>query len=257
VKHLSSWWVPFAMGYLLFVAAGCTSKDSKTNQEQKTKVPVLANDPAQHYFDGGSYCAQSFMQGSAPPQPLHFSNKITESDQSLKSKDYEAELSGDTLDITNRDRWQATDADLKFFEESRKYDDPKIIVRTIHDRIAEETVTNHFTRSDEVGWRVGATSLVQGGTPWGLFIYKPPVTRVGLENVNGYETTKYTVDTTHQSQPEKSARLLRQLKDYNITGTAWVFKDAGCVLQYEIDDERVDNSGQVSKTHYEGTITKK
>ena len=130
-------------------------------------------------------------------------------------------------------------------------------MRAIHDGFAEQTVTNHFTRSDAAGWRSGVTFMAQGGTPWGLFIYKPPVTRAGVENINGYGTIKYTVDTTHQSPMEKSAGFLRQLKDYNITGPAWVLKDSSCVLQYQIDDERVENDGRTSKTHYEGTITKK
>ncbi len=99
--------------------------------------------------------------------------------------------------------------------------------------------------------------MAQGGTPWGLFIFKPPVTRVGTEQVNGYDTIKYAIDTTHESQMEKAAEFLRQVKDYNITGTAWVLKDVNCVLQYEIDDEQVDNDSKTTKTHYEGTITKK
>ena len=256
VKYPSRGWVLFAIGLLLFVAAGCTSRDSKANREHDPKAPAVANDPSEHYFDGGKYCVQTFLQGPVPGQPLHFSNKVTESDQSLKSKDYEADLSGDTLDIIQHERWLVTDEERKFFEESRKSDDPKMIVRAIHDGFAEQTVTNHFTRSDEVGWS-GVTNVAQGGTPWGLFIYKPPITRVGAENINGYDTVRYVVDTTHQSQMEKSAGFLRQLKDYNITGTAWVLKDTGCVLQYEIDDERVADDGMVSKTRYEGTITKK
>jgi len=257
VKHLSSRWVPFAIGLLLFVAPGCTSSGSKTNQEHDTRAPAAANDPSEHYFDGGKYCVQTFLQGPVPGQPLHFSNKVTQSDQSLKSEDYEADLSGDTLDIIQHERWLATDEDRKFFEESRKSDDPKTIVRTIHDGFAEQTVTSHVSRSDEVGWRGGVTNVAQSETPWGLFIYKPPMTRVGAENMNGYDTVKYVVDTTHQSQTEKSAGFLRQLKDYNITGTAWVLKDTGCVLQYEVDDERVADDGKVSKTRYAGTITKK
>jgi hypothetical protein len=83
------------------------------------------------------------------------------------------------------------------------------------------------------------------------------VSRVGTENINGYDTIKYAVDTTHQSAVEKSAGMLRQLKDYNITGTAWVLKDAKCVLQYNIDDEQVGTDGKVSKTHYEGSVAKK
>lgn len=256
-KRLSSWWILFATGLLLLTTAGCTSKSPKASQESETKPSTVANDPAEHHFDGGTYCVQTFIQGPPPPQPLHFSNKITESDQALKSKDFETDLSGDTLDIIHHDRWLATDDDRKFFQESSKSADPKIIVRTIDGGVANETVTNHFTRSDQAGWSGGVTVVAQGGTPWGLFIYKPPVSRVGPENINGYETTKYAVDTTHESQVEKSAGMLRQLKDYNITGTAWVLKDANCVLQYDINDEQVATDGKVSKTHYEGTVAKK
>jgi hypothetical protein len=256
-QRVSSWWILLATGLLLLTAGGCTSKSSKASHEGETKQSTVANDPLEHRFDGGTYCVQTFIQGPPPPQPLHFSNKITESNQSLKSKDFEADLSGDTLDIIHHDRWLATDDDRKSFEESRKYDDPKIIVRAINDGFADETVTNHFTRSDQAGWRGGITVVAQGGTPWGLFIYKPPVSRVGSENINGYETIKYAVDTTHESQAEKAAGMLRQLKDYNIAGTAWVLKDVNCVLQYNIDDEQVGTDGKVSKTHYEGTVTKK
>lgn len=177
---------------------------------------------------------------------------------SLKSKDYEADLAGDALDVVHHDQWLATEQDRQFFAESRRFDDPKIIVRAIQNGTAEETVTNHYTRSDESGWRMASTSLAQGGTPWNLFVSKPTVNRVGTENVNGYDTVKYAVDTTHDSQTDKAALLMTgQLKDYNITGTAWVLKDANCVLQYNLDFEQDGKDGKVSKTHYEGTITKK
>jgi hypothetical protein len=100
--------------------------------------------------------------------------------------------------------------------------------------------------------------MALGGTPWGLFISKPTVTRVGAENVNGYETVKYAVDTSHQSQLDKTPLLMSgQLKDYSITGSAWVLTEANCVLQYNIDFEQDGKDGSVKKTHYEGTVTKK
>jgi hypothetical protein len=40
-------------------------------------------------------------------------------------------------------------------------------------------------------------------------------------------------------------------------GTAWVLKDGNCVLQYNIDYQETGKDGKVSKTHYEGTVTKK
>ena len=241
---------------LLLVVTACTSKHPKVADKEDTNKPAPASASADH-FDGGTYCVQTFLQGPAPAQPLHFSNKVTESDPALKSKDFQGDLAGDNLDLVHRDRWLATDQDRKFFEETQNFTDPKMVQRVIKDGYAEETITNHFTRSDAVGWRGGIMSVSQGGTPWGLFIYKPPVSRVGTENVNGYDTIKYAVDTTHESSTDKAAGLLRQVQDYNITGTAWVLKDAGCVLQYDITDTQTGKDGKVRTTHYEGTVTKK
>jgi hypothetical protein len=243
----------------LVTVVGCTSK---TKQESTTKVntpqSTAANAPSDDHFDGGTYCAQTFLQGPPPAQLLHFSNKVTESDPSSKSKDFEADLSGDTADLIHHDKWLATDEDRKFFEESRKFEDPKVIVRTIKDGIAEETVTNHATRSDGVSWRGIVTGIAQGGTPWNLFVSKPPVKRVGTENVNGFDTVKYAVDTTQQSATDKSAlKMFSRLQDYNITGTAWILPDSNCVLQYDIDYVETGQDGKVSKTHYDGTVTKK
>jgi hypothetical protein len=81
--------------------------------------------------------------------------------------------------------------------------------------------------------------------------------QVATETISGYETTKYAVDTIHQSQLEKSPGLIGgQLKDYNIVGTAWVAKQGACVLQYQIDYEEDAKDGTVRKVHYEGSITK-
>jgi hypothetical protein len=193
---------------------------------------------------------QTLTQGPAPAQPLHFSNKVNQSDGS--AKDFEADLSGDTLDQTISERHPATDMDRELSKM------PGGTPISIRDGFAESTHTNHYTRSDQSGWRVGGNGIALGGTPWGLFISKPTVTQAGAENVNGYDTTKYVVDTSHQSQLEKTPLLMSgQLKDYNITGTAWVLRDANCVLQYDINFEQDGKDGTVSKTHYEGTVTKK
>ena len=241
----------------LIALSACTSKPSaKLERMQSSNQNAATADPAEHYFDGGTYCVQTFLQGPAPAQPLHFSNKITESDQTLKSRDFQGDLSGDTFDLVHHDRWLATEEDKHLFQETQGADS-KIISREIRDGFAEETTTNHISRSDEVGWRGGAISITQGGTPWGLFIYKPTVTRVGPEAVAGFDTIKYAIDTTHESDLEKSAGFLRQLKDYNIRGTAWVLKDANCVLQYDITDEQTATSGKTSTTHYEGSVVKK
>jgi len=66
------------------------------------------------------------------------------------------------------------------------------------------------------------------------------------------------VDTTHENQSEKAARIaFSRLQNYEIAGTAWVLKDGHCVLQYNIDYQETGKDGKVSKTHYEGTTAQK
>jgi hypothetical protein len=241
---------------VLIALSGCSSKP-KPAEETTSKPSQASTAPDSDQFDGGTYCAQTFMQGAAPSEPLHFSYKVTESDPTQKSKDFEADLAGDTMELVHTDKWLASDEDRKFFQESSGTTDPKIIQRTINNVMAEETITNHAMRSDEVGWSGIVLSVTQGGTPWGLFVLKPTVSRVGEEKVNGYDTVKYAVDTSKESEMDKSADSLRGLKDYNITGTAWMLKDAKCILQYDITDQQTGKDGKSRTTHYQGSMTKK
>lgn len=241
----------------LLLAGACTSK-TKSPGSNSTSASTTASTASANHFDGGTYCAQSFLQGPAPAQPLHFSNQIVQSDPSAKSKDFQADYAGDTVDLVHRDKWLATDEDRELFRETAGFTDPKIITRSINNGIAEETTTNHGTRSDAVSWRGVTNSIAQGGTPWHLFVDKPPVSLVGPETVNGFDTMKYAVDTTHEDKIDKGAWLaFNHLQNYDIVGTAWVLKDPPCVLQYNIDYTEIAKDGKTSKTHYEGTVTKK
>jgi hypothetical protein len=248
----------FGVGLMLFILLACTKpKTSRSDAAAPTQLHAAKLQDVG--FDGGKYCVQTFLEGPAQAQSLHFSNQITESDPAQKSKDFEADYAGDTVALVHRDKWQASDEDRKFFEESGKFTDPSMVTRNINNGIAEETVTNHAARSDAVGWRGVIVSIAQGGTPWSLFLSRPPVKKVGSENVSGFETIRYAIDTTQSSATDKAAvRMTTQsLKDYNITGTAWVLKDVNCVLQYSIDYDRVGQDGKVDKTHYEGRVTRK
>jgi hypothetical protein len=243
-------------GTILLTLVACSSKPkSKAGEERQARPKETAS---QVHFDGGTYCVQTFLQGPPPSQPLHFSYKVVESDPSLKTKDYEADLASDTLDVIYHERWLATDEDRAMISDMRKFDDPKSVIRGIKDGYVEGTFINHYSRSDASQWRMAATSLAQGGTPWNLFVSRPTVNRAGDENLNGYDTVKYSVDTTHDSQSDKAALMMfAKVKDYNITGNAWVLKDGNCVLQYSIDYEQESKDGKSSKTHYEGAVTKK
>lgn len=244
----------------LVAFSACNSKPKSAVLSNATRVSQAAanSSSSANQFDGGTYCVQTFLQRPRPAQSLHFSTRVVESDPSRKSKDFEADYAGDVVDLVHRERWLATDQDKQFFEDSKKFTDPKIITRTIHDGVAEEIVTNHANRSEEVNWRGVVTTIAQGGTPWNLFVDRPKVNLLGPENVNGFETIKYAVDTTQETQSEKAARTaFNRLQNYEITGTAWVEKDANCILQYNIDYQETGKDGKLSKTHYEGTTAKK
>jgi|SRR5579872_6701073 len=233
----------------LMVAVAACDTHAKLAREESVSKPDNSSNPMQHRIDGGTYCVQTLAQGPPPSAPIHFSNKETETDGS--SKDFESDLSGDKLDVTVHERHPATDFDRELNTVRGAQPIP------IKDGFAESVRTNHYDRSDTSGWTMGANSVVLGATPWGLFINKPPVTQVGTETISGFDTLKYAVDTRQQSTLDKAALLAAgRLKDYNITGTAWVLKDKNCVLQYDIDFEQDEANGKVTKTHYEGGVKK-
>jgi hypothetical protein len=238
------------MGALFIAAQGCRSRNSSGAQDAQNNQPGSVPDPAKHHFDGGTYCVQAITQGPPVDTPTHFSYKETHSDGS--AKDFEADLLGDKFDLIVTDRHPATDFDR---EHNSVRSLPPIPIR---DGFAENTTTEHALRTDQSAWRSAANNVALGGTPWGLFIGKPEESQVGPENVNGYETIKYKVDTTHETALEKSALLMAgNLKDYNITGAAWILKSASCVLQYDIVYEEDGTDGKTEKTHYTGTVTKR
>jgi hypothetical protein len=231
---------------------GCYTNAPETARQNEPKPTVAGGD----HFDGGTYCVQALPQAPSMPQAVHFSNKQNGSDGT--SKDFESDLAGDKLDVTFRERRHAT-ADDRPVTAAAVNNGPihvPAITITVADGYTETVRTSHFERSDPHDWAMGTTLVAQAGTPWGLFIYKPDVTKVGTESISGFETTKYAVDTTHQSQLEKAAGLMGQLKDYNIVGNAWVAKQNSCVLQYQIDYEEDAKDGTVQKVHYEGGVTK-
>jgi hypothetical protein len=233
-------------------ATACNFSSPKKTPEKSASVQSSRGTKhSEPELDGGKYCVETMMQNPpGPATPIHFSYKENESDGS--SKDYEADLSGDTFDLTTRNRHPATDLDRELNTV------PGGTPIAIHDGFAESEHVNHFTRADKSGWTEGWGGMVQGATPWSLFIFKPTVTPAESENISGFETLKYVVDTTHQSQLDKYAGTMSwRVKDYNITGSAWVTNDGGCILQYVIDLEKDGKDGKLSKTHYEGGVTKK
>ncbi len=237
-KKKSSLIMTVLLGVLALV--GCNSaKKAKQQKEAKQGAP---QPPAGNAVIGAGYCLQTFMKNqNALPSPVHFSYKVSGSDGITKS--WEGDVTATTADFAMFSEQPST-PDL---EENSSY--------KIHDGLADFTNTFHYTRSDDHQWAMAPTMPVQSATPWGEFINKPTIDKVGPETINGFETVKYIVDNSKQDLMERVG--FTGMKDYNVKGTVWLTKDSGCILQWAMDSQTTHKDGTISKIHYEGTVTRK
>ena len=86
---------------------------------------------------------------------------------------------------------------------------------------------------------------------------KSCLTKEQLEKGRAFERKDKECTQTVVTSNGNKMELRLECEIENVTMSGWVLKNAGCVVQYEIDEEPVDHDGKVNKTHYEGTITKK
>jgi hypothetical protein len=244
----------FSWGLVLIVSsiailtiAGC--RKHSAIREEAARAEAASSSTPSHPI-GGTYCLDTFANGAALAHAIHFSYKKSETDGSFKN--FEGDLSGDNLDSSVHEKRPATDIDREMNKEKALTPVP------IVDGFVETTRTDHYTRSDASAWSMGSGGSVKAFAPWGLFIAKPEVKQVGTENVAGFDAVKYSVDTSQQSQLDKSPMtIMGGLTDYTIKGNAWVDKNQQCIVQYTIDYEENRKDGTVKKTHYEGSTTKK
>ena len=101
---------------------------------------------------------------------------------------------------------------------------------------------------------------IMGPVPWhGELVAAQDAARAqGTQVVNGYNAMEYAIDTADEPGPQKATfDSLMAVEDYKIVGNAWVTRDSGCLVKYSIDFEKDRKNGSVSKTHFEGNVTKK
>lgn len=86
---------------------------------------------------------------------------------------------------------------------------------------------------------------------------------VGDEQTGGYEARHYDFDLANvDARIKKAMNLgnamgLRQTKDFNMKGSAWIAKDDGRMVKFAYDTTFTFADGSTDTTHYEGTVTKK
>lgn len=212
--------VAFAVALLCVAACGCRSASSN-GSEQNTAHPE--NQVRQADFDPGSadFCQETMAKD--PVGSFHFSSARTQPGTS----DFlavRADVSPERIDLT--------------------------------DRTARGTTTNHYRRTDKSGWAMAVTTMAMS-SPWmDRNMAKFDMKELGQEEINGFDTIKYSVDTTKDPSDKQTYLRTMGLKDYNIVGSLWLTKDTGCILKYVIDDTDYSKSGAVTKMHYEGNVSK-
>ena len=88
---------------------------------------------------------------------------------------------------------------------------------------------------------------------------------VADESAGGYDARRYNFDLTGVSSDAKTAMTMgntlmpgeRQLKGYNVKGSAWIAKSDGRIVKFNFDSIMLFSNGEDSTTHYEGVVSKK
>ncbi len=92
---------------------------------------------------------------------------------------------------------------------------------------------------------------------------QPGAKYVGDEPVGSYDARHYDFDLTGIDADIKRAMEvgnavgLRQTKNYNVKGSAWIAKQDGRMVKFSFDNIYTFSDGKVDSTHYEGSIAKK
>ena len=160
-----------------------------------------------------------------PSEPFHYSYKYSDASQSV---DDEADVTPEAIDIV-----------FKGTSGSRSL---------------------HAVRSDENSWNnalLGLSSLAfvgMTGRLAGLEGMSAIVSR-GAEAVNGYQATKYSIDTTSANSSDKQAIETLFGAGSDDKGTVWMGQD-GCAVKLVLD-EGITLPNGVQKRHYEIARIKK
>ena len=161
-----------------------------------------------------------------PPEAFHYSFKFSDGKNTV---DKEADITPQAMDITIQDN-----------SGSHKY---------------------HGIRSDEGSWSSALIDLSGSGltvmTARLDFIKdNSAVKPAGAEAVNGYQTTKYSIDTTNANSSDSNTfRTMFGSGSYE-KGTAWATAD-GCPVKLILDEAKQPNNGAVENGHYEIAMVRK
>ncbi len=117
----------------------------------------------------------------------------------------------------------------------------------------------HGVRSDQQSWQTAYSGLmgVSGmSSTIALVRNGSAIKKEGSEQVNGYQTVKYSVDTSRADSVEQGLYRSTLGEGGFERGTWWV-NAQGCPVKLSLDSEMHLQNGTVDKTHYEIAMVKK
>jgi hypothetical protein len=115
----------------------------------------------------------------------------------------------------------------------------------------------HGVRSDVSSWQTAFTTFPFGSESGHFRMYSNASAMIsqGRESVNGYDTTKYSVDTSRAgSMDAQVIHMAMGAKGY-AKGTAWA-DDTGCVVKFILDEAYQQPDGSLDIERRDVSMTK-
>ena len=211
-----------ATGLLFLVASGCSSSPTPKGRENTASPSQASASPA-----GSSGMPRPTLGCYADrtlnaPAPFHLSWKLDEGNQ---HSDWEADVTANTIDGT----WTSSSGTRKI----------------------------HGVRSGVSSWQTAFTTFPFGSESGHFRMYSntSAMTSQGRESVNGYDTTKYSIDTSRAGPMDAQViHMAMGAKGY-AKGAAWADTE-GCVVQFILDEAYQQPDGSLDIEHRDVSMTK-
>ena len=219
--HFSTRLVCAGIAFLSLFASACklgTSPHKKERESASTSASAKnASDPS---IDLN--CIIDHIQN--PPEPFHYTYKKESADYNLVQ---DADLTPDTIDGTS------------------KNGDMSRVLKGVH--------------SDRESWQsawTGLTGISGMSSTIAVVRNSSAIVREGTEKMNGYDTVRYSIDTSRANTAEAGLYRITLGDGGFEKGAAWV-NPQGCPVKLSLDSEMHLKNGTVDKTHYEIEMTRK
>ncbi len=203
----------------LLCLAGCNSKKSAKNSESSTTDTTAASTPG---YELDLNCVFDSIQ--KPTEAFHYSYHKADPNNPVEQ---EADVTPQSIDGSSTN--------------------------------SSGTHPVHGVRSDQQSWQTAYSGLmgVSGmSSTIALVRNSSAVQKEGNEQINGYQTVKYSVDTARANSAEKWL-YKSTLGDGGYEKGTWWVNDKGCPVKLSLDTEAHHRNGGVDKTHYEIAMVKK